>query len=168
MPKRVLCFFVTVLLVLASTEISAQAQAKEEARGARSAKIKEAFAKLGLGEGTRVDVALADKSFRSGYLCEADDDSFVMKNPELETQARVAYDEVKELKAENPAKRLKLSVPAGKPRIARAAMRFATLGKAGGRPRVEASRENFSKAAAVVLVVLAVGLILVGVELGKS
>ena len=168
MGRRVWSFLLAVLVVLGSGEAPALAQAKEEALRARSAKVREAIARVGVGEGTRVDVALIDKSFHSGYVCEADDDSFVVVNPAIDTRVRVGYDEVKRLRTENSATGVKVSIPGERPKVLRAAMRVATFGIAG-RVRVETSSNSYlSKPAIVVLAVPAVGLILIGVELGKS
>ena len=166
--RKLSCLLLALLLVVAAGDIPTLAQAKEEGRRSQSAQVKEAIARLGLGEEARLDVGLIDKSFHSGYVCEADEDSFVVMNPSTETRVRIGYGEVKRLKAENSMTGVKVSVPAGRPKVLRAAMRVATLGRAG-RVSVETPSNSYlSKPTIVILVVLAVGLILIGVELRKS
>ena len=167
MGRKLCSFLLAVSVVLATGELPALAQAKEQARQVQSSKVKEALAKLGTGEAAQINVLLTDKSFRSGYVSEVDENSFVVTNPVYQTRVRIGYGEAKRLTAENSATGVKLSVPAEKPKVLRAAMRVATLGIAGRR-RVDTSNSYLSKPAIVILAVLAVGLILIGVELGKS
>jgi hypothetical protein len=168
MDRELRCFLVAGLLLVGSSETSALGQAKQEANQVQSAEVKEAVLSLGTGEAGAIDVTLIDKSIGSGYVFEADGNSFVVVNPVNETRVRVGYGEVKRLRAENPATRANVSVPRERPKVVGAAVRLATLAIPGHR-RVETSSNRYlSKPAIVVLVVLAVGLILIGVELGKS
>jgi hypothetical protein len=166
---RKLCsFLLVVALLLGTGEFPTLAQAKEQAQQVQSSKVKQALAKLGTGEAAQINVTLTDKSIRSGYVSEVDENSFVVTNPAYQTRVRIGYSEAKRLKAENSATHVKLSLPAERPKVLRAAIRVATLGIAGRR-RVYTSSNNFlSKPAIVVLAVLAVGLILIGIELKKS
>ena len=158
----------TGLTVIGTSETRAVAQTTSAAYQQQSIKVKEAVASLGTGEAAQVRVTLLDKSFRSGYVSEVGDHSFIVTNPVNETQVEVSYDEVARLRADNTVTGVKLSLPRERPKVLRAAMRLATLGTPGHR-RTETSSNNFlSKPAIIVLVVLGVGLILIGVELGKS
>ena len=134
----------------------------------RAESVRVAIIRLGTGEEARVQVTLRDKTFLAGYVDAADENSFVIKNAEIEKQERVAYAEVERLKAENFATGVRTSVPREIPKGARAMMKLATLGIAGRRPVEQSSSNYLSKPAIAVLVVLAVGLILIGVELKKS
>jgi hypothetical protein len=168
MQRRLCCFLLAGLVVVGTGETPALAQAKFETYQAQSIKVKEAVASLGTGEAARIRVTLLDMSFRSGYVSEVRDHSFVVTNPVNETQVEIGYNEVMRLRADNTITGVKLSFPRERPRVLRAAKRVATLGSPGHR-RAETSSNNYlSKPAIIVLVVLGVGLILIGVELGKS
>jgi len=168
MQRRLCCFLLAGLMVLGTGETRALAQAKFEAHPAQSIKVKEALASLGTGEAARIRVTLQDMSFRSGYVSEVRGHSFVVTNPLSETQVEIGYNEVMRLRADNTITGVKLSLPRERPRVLRAANRLATLGSPGHR-RAQTSTNNYlSKPAIIVLVVLGVGLILIGVELGKS
>jgi hypothetical protein len=166
--QRLCGLLLTGLMVIGTSETRAVAQTKFEAYQPQSIKMKAAVASLGTGKAVQVRVALLDKSFRSGYLSEVGDHSFIVTNPVNETEVEVGYNEVARLKADNTITGVKLSFPRERPKVLRAAMRVATLGIPGHR-RTETSSNTFvSKPAIIVLVVLGVGLILIGVELGKS
>ena len=168
MQRRLCSLLLTALTVIGSCETRAVAQTKSEPYQPQSIKVKEAVASVGTGEAAQVRVTLLDKSFRSGYVSEVGNYSFIVTNPVNETQVEVGYNEVARLSADNTVTGVKLSLPREKPKVLRAAMRVATLGIPGHR-RTESSSNNFlSKPAIIVLVVLGVGLILIGVELGKS
>lgn len=168
MFRKLCCLLLAWALVLETGELPAAAQAKEESLERRVARMKEAIARVGASEESRVAVALFDKSFYHGYVSEADEDWFVVTNPDGGTRVRVGYDEVRRLRAENAATGVKVSVPKERGKALNGVLRTVTLGIAG-RKRVETSTNSYlSKPAIVVLVVLAVGLILIGVELKKS
>jgi hypothetical protein len=107
-------------------------------------------------------------SFRSGYVSEVGDHSFIVASSVNETQVEIGYNEVARLRANNTITGVKLSLPRERPKVLRAAMRVATLGIPGHRRAETLSNNYLSKPAIIILVVLGVGLILIGVELGKS
>jgi hypothetical protein len=155
-------------MVIGTSETRAVAQTKAGTHQPQSIEMKSAVASLGTGEAVQVRVALLDKSFRSGYLSGVGDHSFIVTNRVNETKVEVEYSEVARLRADNTVTGVKLSLPRERPKVLRAAMRVATLG-IPGHGRAETSSSTFlSKPAIIVLVVLGVGLILIGVELGKS
>ncbi|HMI50501.1 MAG TPA: hypothetical protein VK525_03250 [Candidatus Saccharimonadales bacterium] len=167
--KRRLCWLVlTGLTVIGTSETRTVAQTKSEPCQPQPVKVKEAVASVGTGEAVQVRVTLLDKSFRSGYVSDVGDHSFIVTNPVTETQVEVGYNEVARLSADNTVTGVKVSFPRERPKVLRAAMRVATLAIPGHR-RTETTSNNFlSRPAIIVLVVLGVGLILIGVELGKS
>jgi hypothetical protein len=168
MQRRLCCFLLAGLVVVGTSETPALAQAKFEAYQAQSAKVKAAIARLGTGEAAQIRITLLDMSFRSGYVSEVGDHSFIVANSVNETQVEIGYDEVARLRANNAITGLKLSLPRESPKGLRAAMRVAALGIPGHRRAETLSNNYLSKPAIIILVVLGVGLILIGVELGKS
>jgi hypothetical protein len=166
--RRLCCFLLAGLMVVGASETRALAQGKFEAYQAQSIKVKEAVARLGTGGAAQIRVTLLDRSFRSGYVSEVGDHSFIVTNPANETKVEIGYNEVARLRADNTITGVKLSLPRERTKVLRAAMRVSSLGIPGHR-RAETSSNNFlSKPAIIVLVVLGVGLILIGVELRKS
>jgi hypothetical protein len=101
-------------------------------------------------------------------VSQVGDHSFIVTNPVNETQVKVGYNEVTRLRADNTVTGVKLSLPRERTNLLRAAMLVATLGIPGHRRTETSSSTLLSKPAVIVLVVLGVGLILIGVELGKS
>ena len=168
MQRRLCCFLLAGLVVISTSETPALAQAKIEAYQAQSTKVKKAVASLGTGEVAQIRVTLLDMSFRSGYVSEVGDHSFIVTNSVNETQVEIGYNEVARLRANNTITGVKLSLPRESPKVLRAAMRVATLGIPGHRRTETLSNNYLSKPAIIILVVLGVGLILIGVELGKS
>jgi hypothetical protein len=92
----------------------------------------------------------------------------MVTNPVNETQVGVGYNEVARLRADNTITGVILSLPRERPKVLRAAMRVAMLGIPGHRRAGTSSNNYLSKPAIIIIVVLGVGLILIGVELGKS
>jgi hypothetical protein len=161
------CVLLSAMLVCGGSETSACARTKEQARRDQAAKVKEALQMLGSGEAVRVRVVLFDKAYHEGYVSAVDEERFVVANSETGVELPVGYDEVKRLKATNASTGAEWSVPKEMPKALRVTTRIATLGIAGQRDR--GTNNGFlSTPAIVILAVLAVGLILVGVELKKS
>src|ERR1700756_3084890 len=97
MQRRLGCFLLAGLMVVCTGERPALAQAKFEAPQGQSIKVKEMIASLGTGEAAQIGVTLLDRSFRSGYVSEVGDDSFIVTNPLNETHVEVGYNEVARL-----------------------------------------------------------------------
>ena len=90
-----------VILVLNMVGIvPAYATSQDEAQ-ARSQKVKEGIAKVGTGEGARVQLTLLDGRKLKGYVREADQDTFVVVDPKSGSATTVAYSEVKEINKHN-------------------------------------------------------------------
>jgi len=155
-------------LALTGGATPAPARTWEEVRAALAAKMKDGITRLGTGEAAQVRLTLFDKSVLAGFIGEAGEQQFVLVRPEIELRWTIGYDEVEQLHGQNIASGFGVSVGEGrKPfkTLFRLARRKLT---GGGRPGTTTGNAYLSKPAVVILVVLAVGVILIGVELGKS
>jgi hypothetical protein len=166
--KKVVCLLMAWLFALAVLDIPALAKTKEERDRVRTEKVREAILKLGTGEESAVRLALKDKSYREGYVAEIRDEAFVVANPVADSRTEVGYAEVMQLKGANPRTGIEISVPKEMPKALRVTARVATFGVAGRRKTDTEGNGFLSTPAIVILAVLAVGLILIGVELKKS
>jgi hypothetical protein len=81
---------------------------------------------------------------------------------------RVAYSEPTRLRAENSVTGLKLSLPAEKPKVVRAAMRIATFGIHGRHPDTSSDGLFSTRGMVIFFVVLAAAFVAIGIELKKS
>ncbi len=79
--------------------VSAKSKAEKEA--ARAAKAKAGVAKLGVGKDARIAVRLHDKTRVSGYISQADEDSFVITDIKTGATTEVAYTDVTQAKGQN-------------------------------------------------------------------
>jgi len=77
------------------------AKSKAEKETARAAKVKAGVAKLGVGKEARIAVKLRDKTRVSGYISQADDDSFVITDIKTGATTEVAYTDVTQAKGHN-------------------------------------------------------------------
>src|SRR5262245_7824303 len=154
-------------LTLAGGPTSTPARTRKEVRAALAGKMKDGIARLGTGEQAQVHLTLFDKSVLAGYIGQAGAQQFVLVSPEIELQRTIDYDEVEQLHAQNSVTGFGVSIGEGsKPlknlfRLARRKL------PGGARPEATTGNAYLSKPALVILVVLAIGVILVGVELGK-
>ena len=80
---------------------SVSAKSKAEKETARAAKVKAGVAKLGVGKEARIAVKLRDKTRVSGYISQADDDSFVITDIKTGATTEVAYGDVTQAKGQN-------------------------------------------------------------------
>jgi len=169
MPTKLWSILLTGTLILTTGEFPALAQECEQAHPAQFSNVKAIILRLGTGETVHITLTLADKSHRSGYVSEIDDDSFVVTNPVSQTRVRVGYGEPMRLHAENSVTGLKLQFPAERKRIVRAAIRVASFGIAG-RGHSVAPTNNFlsTRGAIIFFAVLTVVFVVIGVELKKS
>lgn len=99
--KRIsLALICSLLLMLASTPVAA-ATTKEEKAAAFAAKVKTEIAKLGTGPDAQISIKLRDKTKLSGYVSQANADSFVITDPKTGTSTEVPYPNVVQAKGKN-------------------------------------------------------------------
>jgi hypothetical protein len=90
----------SLLLMLVSSPVAAAAT-KEEKAAAFAAKVKTEIAKLGTGSEAQIRVKLRDKTKLSGYVSQANADSFVITDPTTGAATEVPYPNVTQAKGKN-------------------------------------------------------------------
>lgn len=90
----------SLLLMLASAPVTA-ATTKEEKAAAFAAKVKTEIGKLGTGPDARISVKLRDKNKLSGYVSQANADSFVITDPKTGASTEIPYPNVTQAKGKN-------------------------------------------------------------------
>lgn len=73
-------------------------------------KVKKAVSQIGLGEKARVKIELADKTKMSGYISEANADSFVVIEQAAGKAVTVNYAEVRQIKGRNLSTGAKIAI----------------------------------------------------------
>jgi len=168
LARKLSSILVVGALMFVSGTTPALARTREEARAALAAKIKDGVARLGTGQETEVRLILSDKSVLAGFIGQTDEQQFVLVSPAIELRRTIAYGQIEQLHGENSATGLRISVGEGQKPLKNFIRLLRPRIPGKGRPVETTSKEFLSKPFIVVLVVLAVGLIVVGVELGKS
>lgn len=154
-------------LFFASGQVPALARTQEEELAIQTAKIRNGIARLGVGEEARVRIKLLDKSVLIGFVGRVKEDEFELVSPETELRRTIGYTEIEQLSGQNSETRTRVSVGENKNPF-KNMVQLARRRIPGSRPGERTGNQFLSKPAVIVLVVLAVGLVLVGVELGKS
>jgi len=80
---------------------SVSAKSKAEKETVFAAKVKASVAKLGVGKEARITVKLRDKTRVSGYISQADEDSFVITDIKTGATTEVTYNDVTQAKGHN-------------------------------------------------------------------
>jgi len=168
LARKLNSILVVGALMFVSGTTPALARTREEARAVLAAKIKDGVARLGTGQEAEVRLILSDKSVLAGFIGQTDEQQFVLVSPEIELRRTLAYGQIEQLHGENFATGLRISVGEGQKPLKNFIRLLRTRIPGSGRPVETTSKEFLSKPFIVVVVVLAVGLIVVGVELGKS
>ena len=89
------------------------AATKAEKRARFADKVRGGVATLGVGQDTRVEVKLRDKSRLAGYIREVHEESFVVTNLETGETRAVAYAEVAQMKGQNLTTGQKIAIGIG-------------------------------------------------------
>ncbi len=92
---------VASLLLMLVGAPTAAAKTKEEKVAAYAAKVKTEIAKLGTGPAAQITVKLRDKTKLSGYVSQANADSFVITDPKTGNSTEVPYPNVTQAKGKN-------------------------------------------------------------------
>ncbi len=99
--KRIsLALICSLLLMLASVPATA-ATTKEEKAAAHAAKVKTEIGKLGTGPEAQISIKLRDKTKLSGYISQANADSFIITDPKTGASTEVPYPNVIQAKGKN-------------------------------------------------------------------
>ena len=73
----------------------------EEKEAARVAKIKASITKLGTGPDAKIEIKLRDKTKLSGYVSQANTESFMITDPKTGAATEVPYPNVAQAKGNN-------------------------------------------------------------------
>src|SRR5262245_53349911 len=97
-----------IFMSIGAPSVSAKSKAEKEAE--RAVKVKAGVARLGVGKEARIAVKLRDKSCVSGYISQADDDSFVITDIKTGATTKVAYPDVSQAKGHNLSTGAKIAI----------------------------------------------------------
>jgi hypothetical protein len=102
MLKKSLSFALAGALIFTLISVApVSAESKVEKEAARAEKVKAGIAKLGVGKDARITVRLRNKTRVSGYISQADVDSFVITDTKTGAATEVAYTDVTQVKGQN-------------------------------------------------------------------
>lgn len=101
-----------LLLMLGNTPVAA-ATTKEEKAAAHAAKVKTEIGKLGTGPDAQIRVKLRDKTKLSGYISQANADSFVITDSKTGAATEVPYPNVTQAKGKNLSTGATIAIAAG-------------------------------------------------------
>ena len=94
---------IVVILLIAFVNLLgvSSAFAKTTQIGKEAARVKKSIQKIGVGEAARVKIKLTGGAKLEGYVSQANEDSFVVKNPQTGRATEVAYENVKKIYGDN-------------------------------------------------------------------
>jgi hypothetical protein len=92
---------------------SANADSKEVKQAQLTEKVKVGISKLGVGKDARVEIKLRDKTEVKGYVYQAGEDNFVVRNPKTGSDTTVAYRDVTAVKGGGFSKGAKIGIAVG-------------------------------------------------------
>lgn len=166
--RKLSSMLIAAALLLTAVAPPTSAGPRKDDRVALTAKMKEGIKRLGSGEEVQVRLTLLDKRVLAGFIGETGEQQFVLESPETELRRIIEYDQIEQLHGRNSVTGVRVS-------IGQSQNPFKTMAQLArrrlpdvGRRRERTGNHYLAKPAIVILVVVAVGLVLVGVELGKS
>ena len=98
-----------VLFALISAP-SARAASDNDQRTKLTEKIKIGVARIGTGRDSRIEVRLRDNAKIAGYVSEAGSESFVITDPKTNTETRLEYGDVTQVKGHNLSTGAKIGI----------------------------------------------------------
>lgn len=101
MFKKLLSFVLVGLVMQVGFTQSVAANPNPEKEAQLAERVKAGIARLGVGEGARVQVKLRDKRKLKGYVSEANAESFTVVDAKTGAATQVAYPQVKTVKGNN-------------------------------------------------------------------
>ncbi|HQR38580.1 MAG TPA: hypothetical protein PLF26_09275 [Blastocatellia bacterium] len=113
MLKNCLSVVLIGLLLPALSARPVFAETKEDKQARSTQKVKDAIAKLGVGEQANVSVTLRDKSKRAGYVSEVHDASFVITDRQTQQKSDIRYADVTKVKGHNMSTGAKIAIGIG-------------------------------------------------------
>jgi hypothetical protein len=113
MFKKLLSLSLIVLLTNLIGMTPVYASTKEEKQARFAEKVKLNVRKLGSGEAARVKVKLLDKTKLEGYISDAGEETFTVKNPKTGMATTIAYLQVKSIQGNNLSTGAKIAIGVG-------------------------------------------------------
>jgi hypothetical protein len=114
MLKKLLSLLIAVLLLNAMIFVqSASADTKQEKQARLADKVKIGISKLGVGKEALVEVKLRDKTRLAGYLCEVNEDHFIVMNTKIGNSTSIAYTDVQQVSGHNLSTGAKIAIGIG-------------------------------------------------------
>ena len=111
MIKRALAMTLAVVLIHTLIAVQpASASPKSDKESQLAGKVKAGILKLGVGKDSIVEVRLQDKTRLTGYISEANDESFVVANDETGSSVSVPYADVTKVKGNNLSTGAKIGI----------------------------------------------------------
>lgn len=108
------CLSLTLMMLVCHLSVAlvfARSQAEKEAQ--RAAKVKKEIARRGVGYEARVRIKLRDGSKLKGYIYQAGESDFIIKDTESDRKTTVAYVDVKEVKGKGVSTERKILIGIG-------------------------------------------------------
>jgi hypothetical protein len=113
MPRKALSLLLAGLLIQLICVQTASASPVADKQTKLAEKVKEGVSKLGVGQDSRVELKLRDKTKLAGYVSEVKDDSFVISDAKTGDATTVAYTNVVQVKGHNISTGAKIAIGIG-------------------------------------------------------
>src|SRR5919109_2859611 len=113
MFKRILSLLLITLIITWAGSQTAYAESKAEKQARFVEKVKAGISKLGVGEQSRVEIKLRDKSKLKGHIQEIGEEDFVVAEAKTNKTTRVAYAQVQTVKGNNLSTGAKIAIGLG-------------------------------------------------------
>lgn len=111
MIRKFLALLVVSILIQAVVCLNtASASVKPDKQARSTEKVRLSISKLGVGQESKVEVRLRDRSNLAGYIREINDDSFVIAEAKTGAPVSVAYSNVAQVKGQNLSTGAKIGI----------------------------------------------------------
>lgn len=110
MLRKFLCLMIGGLLLSFAATPAAFARTKEEKRAELTEKVKAGIVKLGVGEQSRIQVKLHNKTKFKGFVSEIGEEDFAVTDLKSGVTTRVAYPDVASARGNNLSTGAKIAI----------------------------------------------------------
>jgi V8-like Glu-specific endopeptidase len=108
MLKKLMSIALVTAICASSMLVSAAVTSKDDEKQAEKMRVE--IRKLGTGPDAQVELELRDKTKVKGYISEANDNDFVVVDPNTKTSTTVAYPQVRKAKGNNLSVGVKIAL----------------------------------------------------------
>ena len=108
MLKKLMSIALVTAICASSMLVSAAVTSKDDEKQAEKMRVE--IRKLGTGPDAQVELELRDKTKVKGYISEANDNDFVVVDPNTKTSTTVAYPQVRKAKGNNLSGGVKIAL----------------------------------------------------------